>query len=134
MRPFLMTSIAAISLMTASCAEAGPETTLSKSEIEALVKDYILENPEIIRDAIIKLQEKEVLQEQETFRESIVSAKDALENDPRDASIGPKNAKVTIVEFSIIIAVSANDRPRGSKRPLKNMAMMSASSLKNFPF
>jgi len=99
MRPFLMTSIAAISLMTASCAEAGPETTLSKSEIEALVKDYILENPEIIRDAIIKLQEKEVLQEQKTFRESIVSAKDALENDPRDASIGPKNAKVTIVEF-----------------------------------
>ena len=99
MRPFLMTSIAAISLMTASCAEAGPETTLSKSEIETLVKEYILENPEIIRDAIIKLQEKEVLQEQETFRESIVSAKDALENDPRDASIGPKNAKVTIVEF-----------------------------------
>ena len=80
MRPFLMTSIAAIGLMTASCAEAGPETTLSKSEIEALVKDYILENPEIIRDAIIKLQEKEVLQEQKTFRESIVSAKDALEN------------------------------------------------------
>ena len=94
-----MTSIAAITLMTASCAEAGPNTTMSKSEIETLVKEYILENPEIIRDAIIKLQEKEALQEQETYRESIISAKDALENDPRDASLGPADAKVTIVEF-----------------------------------
>ncbi len=94
-----MTSIAAAALMTASCAEAGPTTTMSKSEIETLVKEYILENPEIIRDAIIKLQEKEMLQEQEAFKESIISAKDALENDPRDPSVGPDDAKVTIVEF-----------------------------------
>ena len=99
MRPLLMTSIAIIGMMTASCAEAGPTTTLSKSEIETLVKEYILENPEIIRDAIIKLQEKELQEEQELYRDSIVSAKDALENDPRDASIGSKNAKVTVVEF-----------------------------------
>ena len=82
MRPLLMTSIAIIGMMTASCAEAGPTTTLSKSEIETLVKEYILENPEIIRDAIIKLQEKELQEEQELYRDSIVSAKDALENDP----------------------------------------------------
>lgn len=94
-----MTSIMATCLMTASCAEAGPNTTMSKSEIETLVKEYILENPEIIRDAILKLQEKEGLLEQEAYRESIISAKDALENDPRDATLGPANAKVTIVEF-----------------------------------
>lgn len=94
-----MTSIAAIGMMTASCAEAGQTTNLSKSEIETLVKEYILENPEIIRDAIIKLQEKEVQQEQELYRESIIEAKDALENDPRDPVIGSKDAKITIVEF-----------------------------------
>jgi len=88
-----------MALMTASCAEAGPTTTMSKSEIETIVKEYLLENPEIIRDAFIALQEKEALQEQELYKESIVSAKDALENDPRDASIGPADAKVTIVEF-----------------------------------
>jgi len=99
MRPFLLTSVVALGVLTASCAEAGPSTNMSKSEIEALVKDYILENPEIIRDAFIKLQEKEALKEQETFRESIAQAKDALENDPRDPSIGPNDAKVTIVEF-----------------------------------
>ena len=99
MRPFLMTSIAAIGLMTASCAEAGPTTNLTKAEIETIVKEYLLENPEIIRDAVIKLQEKELAQEQESYRESIVSAKDLLENDPRDPAIGPSDAKVTIVEF-----------------------------------
>ena len=99
MRPFLMTSIAALGIMTASCAEAGPTTNLTKAEIETLVKEYLLENPEVIRDAIIKLQEKELAQEQESYRESIISAKDSLENDPRDPVIGPKNAKVTIVEF-----------------------------------
>ena len=99
MRPFLMTSIAAIGLMTASCAEAGPTTNLTKAEIETIVKEYLLENPEVIRDAIIKLQEKELAQEQESYRESIVSAKDLLENDPRDPAIGPSDAKVTIVEF-----------------------------------
>ena len=94
-----MTSIAALGIMTASCAEAGPTTNLTKAEIETLVKEYLLENPEVIRDAIIKLQEKELAQEQESYRESIISAKDSLENDPRDPVIGPKNAKVTIVEF-----------------------------------
>jgi len=88
-----------MALMTASCAEAGPTTTMSKSEIETIVKEYLLENPEIVRDAFIALQEKEALKEQELYKESIVSAKDALENDPRDASIGPVDAKVTIVEF-----------------------------------
>jgi len=94
-----MTSIAAVGLLTASCAEAGPQSTLSKAEIEDIVKEYLLENPEVIRDAIIKLQEKEAEAEQASYRESIVSAKDALENDPRDPAIGPKDAKVTIVEF-----------------------------------
>jgi len=99
MRPFLLTSIAALGLMSSSCAEAGPTTNLSQAEIEKIVKEYLLENPEIIREAIFKLQEKEALEEQELYRESIVSAKDSLENDPRDPAIGPKDAKVTIVEF-----------------------------------
>lgn len=99
MRPLLLTSIAAVGLMTASCAEAGPTTNMSKSEIETLVKEYLLENPEVIRDAIMNLQEKEAQQERELYKESIIAARDELENDPRDPSVGPADAKVTLVEF-----------------------------------
>lgn len=99
MRTFLLTTIATVGLMTSSCAEAESAADMTKADIEELVRAYILENPEIIREAIIKLQEKEVEEEQQLSRDSIAAAKDALENDPRDMSIGPKDAKVTIVEF-----------------------------------
>lgn len=99
MRTLLMTSIAAAGLMASSCAEAGPTTELSKSEIEQIVRSYLIENPEVIREAIEALQVKEIAAEQELNRASIIAARDALENDPRDISIGPKDAKVTIVEF-----------------------------------
>jgi len=71
MKPFLMTTITAVCLMTASCAEAGPTTDLTKAEIETIVKEYLLENPEVIRDAIIRLQEKELAEEQESYRDRL---------------------------------------------------------------
>jgi len=94
-----MTSIAAAGLMISGCAEAGQTSDLNKTEIEEIVRSYLLENPEIIREAIEALQLKEMAAEEELNRASIVAARDALENDPRDVSIGPKDAKVTIVEF-----------------------------------
>ncbi|NNC36912.1 MAG: disulfide bond formation protein DsbA [Acidimicrobiales bacterium] len=71
------------------CAEAGPA---DKAEIEKIVKEYLLENPEIIREALVVLQERE-------DKASITNVAKELRNDPRDFSIGPKDAKVTMVEF-----------------------------------
>jgi len=71
------------------CAEAGPA---DKAEVEKIVKEYILENPEIIREALVLLQEKE-------DRQSIMVVANELRDDTRDFSVGPKDAKVTLVEF-----------------------------------
>lgn len=80
-------------LAAAGCAQAQNSTsTLNKAEIESIVKSYLLENPEIVRDALIEL---EIRQE----REALAAVSDELYNDPRDMVIGPKDAKVTIVEF-----------------------------------
>ncbi|PHR90818.1 MAG: hypothetical protein COA69_13935 [Robiginitomaculum sp.] len=77
----------------AGCAEAGEsKTTANTAEIEQIVKAYLLENPEIIREALILLEEKE-------DRQSIQNVAKELREDSRDYSIGSKNAKVTIVEF-----------------------------------
>ena len=99
MKTIFLTTVAALSLGLSACAQAGPNEPANKAEIEEIVRAYILENPEIIREAMIALQEKEMADEQRLNRESLLAAKDALRNDPRDYAIGPKDAKVTIVEF-----------------------------------
>ncbi|MBL4871410.1 MAG: thioredoxin domain-containing protein [Robiginitomaculum sp.] len=77
----------------AGCAEASEnKQILKKSEIEKIVKAYLLDNPEIIRDALVLLDEKE-------DRLSIQNVASELRSDARDYSIGNKKAKVTIVEF-----------------------------------
>ncbi len=77
----------------ASCAQADDTTSsLSQAQIEKIVKSYLLENPEIIREALILLDEKE-------DRQSIQVVAKELRHDDRDYSMGSKKAKVTIVEF-----------------------------------
>ncbi len=89
----VMIGVAALSLMSASgCAQANTNGDLNRSEIELIVKEYLLENPEILRDAFAALEIKEE-------KQALDSVRDAVFKDPRDISIGPKDAKVTIVEF-----------------------------------
>lgn len=81
----------------AGCAEAGQksEQTLDladKVAVEKVVREYLLENPEVIEEALALLDERR-------DRKSIVAVANELRKDKRDFSIGPKNAKVTIVEF-----------------------------------
>jgi len=77
----------------ASCAEASQKAVpVDKAEIEQVVKSYILENPEIIEDALRLLSEKR-------DRQSITAVGQELWFDKRDFSIGAKDAKVTLVEF-----------------------------------
>ncbi len=80
------------SSITGGAEESEKNIPANKTEIEQIVKNYLLENPEIIREALILLQEKE-------DRASITNVAQELRHDKRDFSIGPKDAKVTIVEF-----------------------------------
>ena len=85
----LAVSLAAIS----GCAQAGQSgSDIKKADVEQIIQDYLMANPEIIRDAWIELDKREK-------RASILTVSDALFKDPRDISIGPKDAKVTVVEF-----------------------------------
>ena len=82
----------------ASCAQAQvPEA--SKTEIEEIVRSYLLENPEIIREALIELERKEQQSELDKTYDAIEDLGDQIFRDPRDYAVGPKDAKVQIVEF-----------------------------------
>jgi protein-disulfide isomerase len=78
------------------------ETTITpaqKSDIEKIVHDYLLEHPEVIRDAIQALQAKEEQSKADAQTMAVRQNKDALFNDPATPVAGNPMGDVTIVEF-----------------------------------
>ncbi len=63
-----------------------------RAEIEAIVRDYILENPEIIPEAVNRLQQREVIN-------LISKNREAIETPYGSAWAGAKDGDVTLVEF-----------------------------------
>ncbi len=94
--PFLALSFAGLALLPA-CAQGGGTT--DKAEIETIVREYILANPEIIEEALVALTEKERLAQASATQAAISDSKDALYNDSADYFVGPEDAAVTVVEF-----------------------------------
>lgn len=90
---FIMTTAIGLALLSsAGCAQAQSPSSADRAQIEAVIKDYLIKNPEIIQEALDELDRKEEAA-------MIAMVRDGIENDARDVKIGPENAKVTIVEF-----------------------------------
>ena len=93
MKTFAATAIALALVAISGCAQAESKgRDMKRADVENIIKEYLMENPEILREALIELDKKE-------DRAAIAAVSDALFKDPRDVSIGPKDAKVTVVEF-----------------------------------
>ncbi len=63
------------------------------------VRNALLNNPEILREASQRLQEQEMAQVQAAARETIAQNLPQLQRDPRDPVIGPDSASVTVIQF-----------------------------------
>ncbi len=70
-----------------------------RAEMERIVREYILANPEIIEEALIALTEKEKQNEAIALQAAISDNWDKLYSLPTDYSVGPADAPVTVVEF-----------------------------------
>lgn len=81
--------LAALSvLVLAAPASAQSFNAQERAEIRAVVRDYLVQNPDVLRDALDALQER-------VNNERVAKA----EGDARDFSIGAADAPITIVEF-----------------------------------
>ncbi|NNE58758.1 MAG: DsbA family protein [Hellea sp.] len=102
LKPFFM---AASLLVVPACSQAGPadqkadvpavkyDVELSdKDAIEQIIHDYLMENPEVVMDALVAYEAKQDWA-------SVEAVRSAIYNDSRDVVIGPVDANVTIVEF-----------------------------------
>ena len=97
-RTFSLAVAATAIALTPACAQEQVGTA-DKEAIEKIVAEYILENPQIIEDALIALSEQRAAEEAEQARAAIAENQDALINYAGDFSIGPADAPVTVVEF-----------------------------------
>jgi protein-disulfide isomerase len=95
MKPHLPLAAAlAASLALSGCnkpAEADPA-------FGAKVRAYLLEHPEVIEEAVVKLRQKQMLEQAKAQAGTVAKYRQQLERDPRDLVINP-NGEFTVVEF-----------------------------------
>lgn len=79
--------------------EEVPAAAMSKGDVEKIVRNYLLENPEVILEAVEGLKNKEEGQRLVKMRDSAKTHKAALYEEPNPLVGGNPNGDVTIVEF-----------------------------------
>lgn len=77
-----------LALFAAPVASAQTFNGQEQAEIRAIVREYLVRNPDVLREALDALAERNTAERWQQIR-----------NDPHDFAVGPADAAVTIVEF-----------------------------------
>jgi protein-disulfide isomerase len=85
--------------VTTAHAQSGGTLPLSRSDVEAIVKEYLLQNPEIVRDAFAELERRSIVAETEARRAALATHRSTLLRSARDAVLGNAEGDITLVEF-----------------------------------
>lgn len=99
-------ALAAIGLVGATIAAPLPASAQAtaprapdKAAIEAIIKEYLLKNPEIIQEALVELERRQKEAEQVAVRRITGDPKSPLYASANHTIVGNPNGDVTIVEF-----------------------------------
>jgi protein-disulfide isomerase len=104
MKPFCLTSrlwlvvVAALLSVSPTARAADPPPVLTPDQVRQIVHDYLISNPEVLAEAAQVYRKHQQEQTAAQAKDKIVAQHAAI-FDPKAASVGPENAKVTIVEF-----------------------------------
>lgn len=74
-------------------------TPEQQDKIGEIAAQYLVEHPEFLIQASQKLQQQQLEQQSNSQKKAILANKDILLNDPLTPFIGPKDAKINVVEF-----------------------------------
>lgn len=72
---------------------------LQQEQIRGIVRDYLLENPEVIYEAIQILQQRQQAEQQQRQSVALSDQSELLFNSPTDPTFGRDSADVVLVEF-----------------------------------
>ncbi len=79
--------------------EAAGEPVLSRSDVETIVREYLIANPEVLEEAFTALQVKRQAAAEAERAEALAMIRDELETSPYNAVLGNPDGDVTLVEF-----------------------------------
>lgn len=102
MRPFRLLAPALIALAVFAAPKAASAqsfTDTQKSDIEAIVKSYLIAHPEVLEEAMNELSKRQAAAEDQKHQESIAKNANTIFNSPRGVVLGNKDGDVTFVEF-----------------------------------
>jgi protein-disulfide isomerase len=84
----LLTALAALFALIMTPASAQSFNAQEQAEMRAIVREYLINNPDVLREALEALSERTAA---ERWRR--------IKSDPRDFTMGPADAPIVIVEF-----------------------------------
>lgn len=93
MKPTVPLAVAACAALALSACQKPPD-----DQFGAKVRAYLLEHPEVIEEAAMKLREKQVLKAAKASAAAVAKHRQQIERDPRDLVINPAG-RFTVVEF-----------------------------------
>jgi protein-disulfide isomerase len=70
-----------------------------RSEVERIVRDYLLTHPELIQDAMAELEKRQTAADAEKHKAAVKQHSQALFSSPRQVVLGNPAGNVTFVEF-----------------------------------
>jgi protein-disulfide isomerase len=97
----LLSVFLAVTLAFAPLAHAKDASApVTRGEMDGLIRDYLLDHPEVIVDALESMQRKEMEKASEKAAEAVKEHSKVVYDDKMTPVVGEAKAPVTIVEFS----------------------------------
>ena len=94
-----LTGAGAALLMLALPVAAQEFTAPQKGEIERIIRDYLVNHPEVLQEAIAELDKRQAAADLEKAKTAIAGNAETLFNSSRQVVLGNPNGDVTMVEF-----------------------------------
>src|SRR5919206_931343 len=102
MPSFRLLASALFALALGAMPQAAPAQNFSdvqRSDIEKIVREYIITHPEVLEEAMNELSKRQAAADAEKHQATVAANAEAIFNSPRGVTIGNKDGDVTFVEF-----------------------------------
>lgn len=95
----LFKGLVVAALLAAAPVAAAEFSPAQRSEIETVVREYLLRNPEVLRDAYMELEQRTAQNEAAQRSKALAENKALLSRSEHNAVVGNPDGKITLIEF-----------------------------------